>query len=82
MEPTLIAFALVAIGGFTLIRIVLVYARENGIEEFVRSDRKAQMWVKMVGEDKAITLTRYVFLPLGGIIGTLLLFTGLFDLVF
>lgn len=58
----------------------LGYARdETKLREYLETSPKAKLWVRSLGMEKSITLSKVIFLPLGLIVSAGMIAAGFID---
>jgi len=65
MENQIIPAVLTVAGIIFLIRNIGMLFNHDKLVNYVQTSPKAKLWVNKFGEEKAISLTKSIFLPLG-----------------
>ena len=74
-EKDTIINSLILLGGLIyVIWVISLYFNEKSLRNYVENSHKAYFWKKMFGVEKTITLCKVLFLPLGIIIGCIVIF--------
>lgn len=75
-EQVITSIMLITIGGFFLLRNIVLLRDEKKLREYLENSRKGRIWVSKFGVDKTSELSRKYFLPLGIVISAGLLIAG------
>lgn len=67
---------LVLIGIVCLILSLRFYFSPVFATDFIKNSPKAWLWRKLFGEERALKITKYVFVPIGIIIGVIIIIFG------
>ncbi|MDA3900285.1 MAG: hypothetical protein PF637_07175 [Spirochaetes bacterium] len=80
METYFLPIISIVAGVFFIVRNVIFLRNEGKLRKYLESSPKAKLWVSKFGVEKTVSLSKKIFLPLGCVIGTALLITGIWSL--
>ena len=66
----------IIVGIFGIITCIRFYVDRQFGENYVKKSPKALIWRKLFGEEKAYTLIKTIFAPLGMVFGSVLIIIG------
>ncbi len=67
---------LIIIGVVCLFLSLIFYFNPAFASNYIKNSPKAWLWRKLFGEEKALKITKYVFVPIGIIIGIIIIIFG------
>jgi len=77
MENVFISLILILIGGINLYFAIRFLKNPKFGKDYIKNSPKAYLWRKLFGEEKAYSITRKVFVPIGIILGVIFILIGL-----
>ncbi len=75
------AVAVIAAGIFSLVMAIRFLVDKSFGETYIKESPKAFIWRKMFGEEKAYKITKRIFAPLGIVVSSGFIITGIYILV-
>lgn len=77
MEDLILSILLTLIGSYFLFRNAVQFRDENKLRAYLETSPKARLWVNRLGMEKTVSLSKFLFIPLGIVISIVLIGTGL-----
>lgn len=81
MESYVLPTVLVLAGTFFFIRNIIQLRDEEKLRRYLQTSPKAALWIKKLGVEKTVSLSKKVFLPLGCIISLTMVAIGVWSLL-
>lgn len=81
MESYVLPTVLVLAGTFFFIRNIIQLRNEEKLRRYLQTSPKAALWIKKLGVEKTVSLSKKVFLPIGCIISLVMVGIGVWSLL-
>jgi len=78
MENAVTSLILILIGIINLYFAIRFIINPEYGQDYIKNSPKAFIWRKLLGEEKAYSITRKIFVPIGIILGAVLILIGLY----
>jgi len=82
MKFNIYALLIIVVGSINIYYCIRNLKDQKFAEKYIRNSHKAFLLRKIFGEEKAIHIIRKIFVPLGIIIGVLLILSGVLWIIF
>jgi hypothetical protein len=81
MDKVLTSLFMILAGGVDLYYATKFLRNKGFAEEYVKTSPKAAIWRKIFGVEKAVSITKKIFAPIGIMLGILLVLWGIINLI-